>query len=118
GPAMTASMHALIAARLGRAADSETYFRVSYRPFVRGAFLLFSEKRTLDRCVFTTGAGGILQSVIYGFGGVDYDQWDKIPTTKPTLPPTWKSLTLRGVQYRGKRYTITTTPEKRTVVEE
>lgn len=118
GPAMTASMHALIAARLGRGAEAETYFRASYRPFVRGSFLLFSEKRSLDRCVFTTGAGGVLQSVIYGFGGVDFDKWNSVPTTKPTLPPGWKSLTLRGVQYRGKRYTITTTPEKRTMVKE
>ena len=115
GPAMTASMHALIAARLGKATDAETYFRESYRPFVRGAFLLFSEKRSLDRCVFTTGAGGVLQSVIYGFGGVDFDRWDAVPKAPVALPASWKSLTLRGVSYKGKRYTVTVTQSGRTV---
>ena len=46
GPAMTDSIHALIAARLGRADEAEKYFRDSYKPFVRGPFLLFSEKRS------------------------------------------------------------------------
>ena len=115
GPAMTASMHALIAARLGRGKEAEAYFRDSYRPFVRGAFVLFSEKRSLDRCVFTTGAGGVLQSIVYGFGGVDFDTWDKTGNTPATLPPSWKSLILRGVQHHGKRYTVTITPSKRTV---
>jgi trehalose/maltose hydrolase-like predicted phosphorylase len=115
GPAMTASMHALIAARLGRAEEAEKYFRDSYRPFVRGPFVLFSEKRSLDRCVFTTGAGGLLQSVIYGFGGVDFDNWNAMAKAPVALPPTWKSLTIRGVQYKGKRYTVTVTKDGRTV---
>ncbi len=118
GPAMTASMHALIAARLGLGADAETYFRDSYRPFVRGPFVLFSEKRSLERCVFTTGAGGVLQSVIYGFGGVDFDNWDRITKVPVALPTGWKSLTIRGIQYKGKRYTVTTTKEGRTVTAE
>ncbi|MBC8135346.1 MAG: glycoside hydrolase family 65 protein [Fibrella sp.] len=118
GPAMTASMHALIAARLGRDEEAERYFRESYRPFVRGPFALFSEKRTLDRCVFTTGAGGILQSVIYGFGGVDFDDWDAMAKAPVALPPTWKSLTIRGVQHQGKRYTVTVTKDGRTVTAE
>jgi hypothetical protein len=46
---------------------------------VRGPFLLFSEKRSLDRCVFATGAGGVLQSVFYGFGGLDWE-----PSAQPT----------------------------------
>ncbi|MBC8134571.1 MAG: hypothetical protein H8F28_01620 [Fibrella sp.] len=115
---MTASMHALIAARLGRADEAEKYFRDSYRPFVRGPFVLFSEKRTLDRAVFTTGAGGILQSVIYGFGGVDFDDWDGIAKAPVALPPSWKSLTIRGVQHNGKRYTVAVTKDGRTVTPE
>lgn len=118
GPAMTASMHALIAARLGRGEAAEKYFRDSYRPFVRGPFVLFSEKRSLDRCVFTTGAGGLLQSVIYGFGGVDFDNWDAMAKAPVALPPTWKSLTIRGVQHKGKRYTVTVTKDGRTVTQE
>ena len=115
GPAMTASVHALIAARLGRAAEAEQAFRDSYRPFVRGPFLLFSEKRSLDRCVFTTGAGGVLQAVLYGFGGLDFAHWDQIAKTSVCLPPTWKKLTITGIKHGGKRYTLTVTPQGRTL---
>ncbi|MES2463068.1 MAG: hypothetical protein V4671_20985 [Armatimonadota bacterium] len=115
GPAMTDAMHALIAARLGRAQEAEQAFRDSYRPFIRGPFLLFSEKRSLDRCVFTTGAGGVLQAVIYGFGGLDLSKPSGIIEGKPTLPLSWKKLTITGIKRGGKRYTLTVTPEKRTL---
>jgi trehalose/maltose hydrolase-like predicted phosphorylase len=115
GPAMTDAMHALIAARLGRQAEAEQAFRDSYRPFIRGPFLLFSEKRSLDRCVFTTGAGGVLQAVIYGFGGLDLTKPSGMIDGKPTLPTSWKKLTITGIKRGGKRYTLTVTPEKRTL---
>ena len=108
GPAMTDSIHALISARLGRATEAEEEFRQSYRPFVRGPFLLFSEKRSLDRCVFTTGCGGVLQSILYGFGGIDNP---KLPVT---LPKSWKKLEIQGVVKAGKRYNITLTPQGKT----
>jgi trehalose/maltose hydrolase-like predicted phosphorylase len=115
GPAMTDSVHALINARLGRAKEAEVELRESYRPFVRGPFLLFSEKRSLDRCVFTTGAGGVLQSIYYGFGGLDWAGWNDVAAGKPTLPPSWKKLTITGIAYRGKRWTLTVTPKGKTL---
>ena len=118
GPAMTDAMHALIAARLGRADEAEKAFRNAYRPFVRGPFLLFSEKRSMDRCVFTTGAGGVLQAVIYGFGGLDVSKPGGIIGSKPALPTSWKKLTITGIRRGGKRYTLTVTPEKRTLTAE
>ncbi|WP_395091564.1 glycosyl hydrolase family 95 catalytic domain-containing protein [Armatimonas sp.] len=115
GPAMTDSVHALIAARLGRAAEAEEEFRASYRPFVRGPFLLFSEKRSLDRCVFTTGCGGVLQAILYGFGGLDFAHWDKMSKAPVALPKGWTKLEIQGVSYKGKRYTVTVTPQGRTI---
>ena len=115
GPAMTDSIHALIAARLGRATEAEKDFRDSYKPFVRGPFVLFSEKRSLDRCVFTTGAGGVLQSVIYGFGGLDFAEKSGVISSPVALPPSWKKLTITGIQRGGKRYTLTVTPQGRTL---
>ncbi len=116
GPAMTDSVHALINARLGRAKEADAEFRESYRPFVRGPFLLYSEKRTLDRCVFATGAGGVLQAVYYGFGGLDFARWNDISAGKPTMPPSWKKLTITGIAYQGKRWTLTVTPKSKTLV--
>jgi trehalose/maltose hydrolase-like predicted phosphorylase len=115
GPAMTDSVHALIAARLGRADEAEEEFRASYRPFVRGPFLLFSEKRSLDRCVFTTGCGGVLQAVLYGFGGLDFTHWETIEKAPIALPKGWTKLEIQGVSYKGKRYTLTVTPQGRTL---
>ncbi|GAB4453388.1 MAG: hypothetical protein OHK0029_06110 [Armatimonadaceae bacterium] len=113
GPAMTSSIQALVAARLGRAEEAENFFRESYRPFMRGPFLLFSEKRSLDRAVFVTGAGGVLQSILYGFGGLDYDQPDTLIDSPPALPNTWQKLTVRGVYRNGKRHILIVTPNER-----
>lgn len=118
GPAMTTSIHTLVAARLGRRKQAETYFRESYRPFVRGPFLLFSEKRTLDRCVFTTGIGGVLQSVLYGFcdlRGEDFAA--KSTKRKPVLPKHWQSLTISGIKHKGKNYSLRVTPTSRSLVQ-
>jgi trehalose/maltose hydrolase-like predicted phosphorylase len=103
GPAMTDSIHAIVAARLGRADEAHRQFRDSYEPFLRPHFLLFSEKRTRDNLYFHTGAAGTLQSVLYGFGGLGLGDPAR-PTEKPLLPPSWKSLTLRGVAWQGRRY--------------
>jgi trehalose/maltose hydrolase-like predicted phosphorylase len=103
GPAMTDSIHAIIAARLGRADEAYRQFRDSYEPFLRPHFLLFSEKRTRDNLYFLTGAAGTLQSILYGFGGLRLGDADQ-PTEKALLPPPWKSLTLRGVSWQGRRY--------------
>lgn len=118
GPAMTDSVHALLAARLGQAKTAEDDFREAYRPFVRGPFLLFSEKRSLDRCVFTTGAGGTLQAVLYGFGGLDYSSPTGLVSGPVALPPTWKKLTITGIQRSSKRYTLTVTPQGRKLTEQ
>jgi len=99
GPAMTSSIHALAGARLGRSQEAETAFRESYRPFLRGPFLLFSEKRSLDRCVFLTGLGGLIDAVGYGFGGVGNAELSK---GAPVLPTGWNRVTLRGVYREGR----------------
>ncbi|MFM7186319.1 MAG: hypothetical protein ACKO14_00725 [Armatimonadota bacterium] len=106
GPAMTDAIHALIAARLGRQQEAEEKFRAAYQPFMRGPFMLFSEKRSLDRCVFVTGLGGLLQSVVYGYAGLELSGQKPIATEKPVLPPTWKSLTLKGIHHRGQIYDV------------
>ena len=106
GPAMTDAIHTLIAARLGRAKEAEENFHDSYKPFVRGPFMLFSEKRSMDRCVFVTGLGGLIQSVVYGYAGLDLSGDKPIATQKPALPATWKKLTLKGIHHRGNRYDV------------
>jgi len=104
GPAMTSSIHAIIAAQLGRPEDALRYFRESYQPFLRPAFDLFSEKRTTDSVYFLTGASGMLQSLLYGFGGIQ-TKGEKIQV-RSVLPSSWKKLAVQGIHWRGKRYRL------------
>ncbi len=123
GPAMTDSIHALIWARLGDSEKAYTTWKKSWKEFVKGPFLNFSEKRSKDSSYFYTGAAGCLQTVLYGFLGFRLDSnqapgavWSKqCPgnwlSIKPTLPKAWKSLKLKGFSFQGQRYTLTVTSE-------
>ncbi len=119
GPAMTSSIHSIIAAELGRSEEAYQQFVDSYKEFLRGPLLMLNEKRstTYDNMCFVTGCGGTLQSVIYGFAGL---RTDRNPGgfaetaeglyIKPCLPPTWKKLRLTNIQWREKTYDLTVLP--------
>jgi trehalose/maltose hydrolase-like predicted phosphorylase len=122
GPAMTSSIEAVIAARLGLSAQSLTEFQDSYAPFERGPWDAFSEKRNSSNVYFLTGMAGCLQSVLYGFGGLHVYEAGTPPTgtriagdsvaalyADPHLPPGWTGLTLKGVHFRGKTLDVTIT---------
>ena len=106
GPAMTESVNAVIAARLGQREEAYRRFRMSVDPFVRPPYFSFSEKRTRDNLQFLTGAAGALQSVLYGFAGLSL-QDSPTPVFRPQLPQAWSGLVLRHFAWRGKRYDIT-----------
>jgi len=123
GPAMTASIEAVAAARLGRGQDALNLFHDSYRPFMRGPWDAFAEKRTSSRVYFCTGMGGCLQSVLYGFVGLSVvEAGQKGQGTKlagdgeaslyadPHLPPGWGGLTVKGVKFRGKTFDLNVMP--------
>jgi hypothetical protein len=120
GPAMSESIHAVIWARLGEADTAYTHWQNSWKPFVKGPLLLFSEKRNSTRTYFTTGAAGALQGVIYGFLGFRVDDrpflgaaWTKKLlngkwlSITPHLPSAWTSATFKNFAVLGKRYTLT-----------
>lgn len=122
GPAMTASIHAVVAARLGRGPTALDLFHDSYRPFMRGPWDAFAEKRTSNRVYFCTGMGGCLQSVLYGFAGLQVvELGQKGQGTRiagdgeaslyadPHLPPGWGGLTVKGVRFRGKTFDLNVT---------
>ncbi|MGO8671206.1 MAG: glycosyl hydrolase family 65 protein [Capsulimonadaceae bacterium] len=123
GPAMTASIHAVVAARLGRGADALADFRDSYRPFMRGPWDAFSEKRTTNNVYFLTGMAGSLESVLYGFAGLSVVPagepvqghrlaGDSVAslTCDPHLPAGWGKLEVQGVRFRGHTYDVTIEP--------
>ncbi|MDO8588922.1 MAG: glycosyl hydrolase family 65 protein [Armatimonadota bacterium] len=110
GPAMTSSVHAVIAARMGRKDEAYAHFLKSYRPYLRGPFNLFNEKpsRHIDNTCFLTGAAGTLQAVIYGFGGLDTSS--RRLKAAPNLPKRWKKLAVTGIKWRGRTYDLIVEP--------
>ena len=97
---------------------------------MRGPWDAFAEKRTSNRVYFCTGMGGCLQSVLYGFAGLQVvEPGQKGQGTKiagdgeaslyadPHLPPGWGGLTVKGVRFRGKTFDLTVTPGNKVTVD-
>lgn len=96
GPAMGVSVLATLHARLNNPEKAYELFRKSYVPNKVPPFGVLAETAGGTNPYFATGAGGMLQSVIFGFGGLDISQ-KGITQMKVKLPSAWKSLRLEGV---------------------
>jgi trehalose/maltose hydrolase-like predicted phosphorylase len=116
GPAMTDSIHSIIYARMGQPEDAYQAWHRSWKDFADHPLMLFSEKRNSERTYFTTGAGGCLQAVLFGFAGLRIDTeipagFKKIAdlksgyvlSAKPNLPKAWKSMRIRGLTVLGSK---------------
>ncbi|MCA6485596.1 MAG: glycoside hydrolase family 65 protein [Chitinophagaceae bacterium] len=104
-PAMTHAIFSLLYARLGDAANAHKFFKESYEPNLLPPFRVIAETKGGTNPYFATGAGGVLQSVLMGFGGLDITE-KGIQHLQSTLPPTWKSLIISGVGTEKKTYSI------------
>ncbi len=105
GPAMGKSIFAVIYARLGDAENAFRLFKESYEPNKRLPFGALSESATSNNPYFVTGAGGMLQTILFGFGGLHLTE-EGIIQVNPILPKEWKSLTIKGVGADNKTYVI------------
>lgn len=130
GPAMTDSVHSVIAA----AADEPgcaayTYLERSVRPFARGPYALFAEARG-DKAGaddplsgtpaedFLTGKGGFLQSFTHGLTGMRLRAADRLHLD-PVLPPQLArgadgaesgGVAVRGLRWRGRAFDVAIGP--------
>ncbi len=105
GPAMAQSVFAVIYARLGDAENAYRLFKRSYEPNKRPPFGALAEAATSNNPYFATGAGGMLQTVIFGFAGLHLTD-EGIVQKNPVLPKKWKKLTLTGVGTDQKTYVV------------
>ncbi|OBX26731.1 trehalose/maltose hydrolase-like predicted phosphorylase [Gelidibacter algens] len=105
GPAMGKSVFAVIYARLGDADNAFRLFKESYEPNKRPPFGALSETATGHDPYFATGAGGMLQTVLFGFGGLHLTE-DGIIQKGAILPKQWTSLTIKGVGIDNEEYVI------------
>ena len=104
-PAMTQAVFATLYARLGEAEKAYHWFKEAYTPNLNPPFRVIAETKGGTNPYFATGAGGILQSLLMGFGGLDITPIG-IAQLKTSLPKQWKSLTLTGVGTQKKTYII------------
>ena len=116
GPAMSQSIHATIAARLGRP-GAYARWRQSWQTYTDDA-MMFHERRNKQDAYFMTGAAGCLQTVLYGFAGMHIEEEGKAAAAsnslgngyqvafRPQLPTEWKSLVLRNITLGSRRATV------------
>jgi protein-glucosylgalactosylhydroxylysine glucosidase len=105
GPAMGNSVLATLHAKLGHGEDAYGMFIRSYKPNEVAPFGVLAETAGGTNPYFATGAGGMLQAVIFGFGGLQITDTG-IQQIKTPIPKKWKSLKIKGVGIDRKDFTV------------
>jgi protein-glucosylgalactosylhydroxylysine glucosidase len=105
GPAMTQAIFALLYARLGDSSKAFHFFKDGYVMNKKSPFGVLAETKGGGNPYFATGAGGMLQSVLMGFGGLEITSTGIIQV-KSVLPASWKKLTITGVSPAKKTFTV------------
>ncbi|MEW1659104.1 discoidin domain-containing protein [Streptomyces sp. NPDC093707] len=126
GPAMTDSVHAIVAAALGEpGCVTHTYLQRAIGPFVRGPFAEFSESRGAKAGAadphagrpaqdFLTGKGGFLQVFTHGLTGLRMAE-DRL-RLDPLLPPQLATgVTLRALHWQGRTFDLALGAHRTTV---
>ncbi|TAM62014.1 MAG: glycoside hydrolase family 65 protein [Rhodanobacter sp.] len=105
---MGVAPRAIAAATIGDTAETTRWIeRNVAQDMFKPPFNVRPETAENNTGYFLTGSGGFLQSLIYGLTGLRLEQGGLLEAYPPMLPATWKSLTLKDISFRGKRYDIT-----------
>lgn len=105
GPAMGVSVLSTLYSRLGNPDKALTFLVKSYAPNQVPPFGVLAETAGGTNPYFATGAGGFLQALINGFGGINIGDAG-ITQLKTKLPRGWKSLTIKGVGTERKDFAV------------
>ncbi|MGB4959145.1 MAG: glycoside hydrolase family 65 protein, partial [Saprospiraceae bacterium] len=106
GPAMGVAILGVLYNRLGENNKAAEIFANSYKPNEVPPFGVISESAGGSNPYFATGAGGMLQAVLSGFGGLDIDK-NGITQRNTAVPKGWGKMTVTGVGVHKKTFTIT-----------
>ena len=104
-PAMTQGIFALLYSRIGNAEKAWHFFKDAYVPNQNKPFNVIAETKGGTNPYFATGAGGIIQAVLNGFGGLEITP-SGIIQIRSVLPKQWKSLTITGVGPDKKTFMV------------
>lgn len=74
---------------------------------IKPPFNVRTETATNNTGYFATASGGFVQILTYGFAGLRIEDKGLVDAYPPVLPPAWKSMTLKNITFRGRKYDIT-----------
>jgi len=106
GPAMGFSILSILHASFGNEEKAFELFERLYMPNKKAPFGVLSESKNRANPYFATGAGGLLQIIINGFGGLRITDNGVEQKADPLLPSKWNRLTIKGVGVDKRSYSI------------
>ncbi|MBC7828416.1 MAG: glycoside hydrolase family 65 protein [Chitinophagaceae bacterium] len=104
-PAMTQAIFSLLYSRLGDGEKAFHFFKDGYLPNLNPPFRVIAETKGGTNPYFSTGAGGLIQAVVMGFGGLEITP-KGITQVRSALPKNWKSLTVTGVGSQKRTFIV------------
>jgi trehalose/maltose hydrolase-like predicted phosphorylase len=104
---------AIYAATLGDSTEANAWFqRNRHAGVLQPPFNVRTETPNNNTGYFVTAAGGLLQTILYGFTGLRLQPDGLVQAYSPVLPPSWQSFTLTHVSLRGASYDITVSRDR------
>jgi trehalose/maltose hydrolase-like predicted phosphorylase len=98
----------IAAAAVGNAPLAVAWLQSNFTSnLIKAPFNVRTETASNNTGYFVTSSGGFLQNLLYGFSGLRVAEKGLDEAYAPVLPPEWKSMTLKNIAFRGRRYDIT-----------
>lgn len=111
---MTWAIHTIGFLDLNDKAEAGKLFERSHSLYTREPFKVWNEAITGGAGNFITGAGGFLQSVINGYGGVRL-HFDRLTISNFYVPPYSSALDFNGITYLNNRFSLSVTDDEAVV---
>jgi trehalose/maltose hydrolase-like predicted phosphorylase len=105
GPAMGTAIVSVLYSKLGDADKAYQALVQSYKPNELPPFKVIAETAGGTNPYFATGAGGTLQAILFGFGGLEINELG-VSQRKSSLPKEWNKLKLTGVGIDKKTFEV------------
>jgi protein-glucosylgalactosylhydroxylysine glucosidase len=106
GPSYSKSAFAILYQRLGHPQKAHEIFEDAYQPNKRPPFGVLAECPSCKNPYYITSAGGLVQALLFGFGGLEITDKGIEQSAFSKLPPVWKSLTVTGIGPREKTFVV------------
>jgi protein-glucosylgalactosylhydroxylysine glucosidase len=106
GPAMGAAIAAVLYSHLGQTNKAEQVLYASYKPNQVPPFGVIAETAGGTNPYFATGAGGTLQAILAGFGGLIISENGIHQKENTIIPTTWEELEITGVGVNKERFVV------------